>query len=80
MPPARFPLTGEEHGNQNEQPVFRLTLTPTPGEVPAVNRLRSALKVLLRSFGLRALEVVELPPETKEANPKKKGSNDAKDL
>jgi hypothetical protein len=39
------------------------TIEPLPGKVPGVHRVRSALKVLLRSFGLRCVAVVEAPPE-----------------
>jgi hypothetical protein len=36
---------------------FIVTLRPEPSEVPADVRLRRALKVLLRSYNLRAVDV-----------------------
>jgi hypothetical protein len=45
---------------------YRITLSPTnkPGDPPAHIRLRQALKVLLRRFGLRAIEPIEATPVT----------------
>lgn len=39
---------------------FVVTLTPLPGPVAPVIRLRSFLKLALRLFGLRAVEVAEI--------------------
>ena len=41
---------------------FRLVLAALPSEVPVEVRLRSALKVLLRAFGLKAAEMPEELP------------------
>jgi hypothetical protein len=38
-------------------------IVPLPNRVPAANRVRSALKVLLRSFGLRCTAILDLPPD-----------------
>ena len=38
-------------------------IEPLPSEVPPVHRVRSALKVLLRSFGLKCVAVLDLPPD-----------------
>jgi hypothetical protein len=43
-------------------PAVRLTLVAQPDPAPADVRLRRALKCLLRSFGLRCVEVVEVSP------------------
>jgi hypothetical protein len=40
---------------------FALVVEAQPDEVPAVVRLRRALKVLLRSFRLRAIRAEEVP-------------------
>jgi hypothetical protein len=40
------------------RPIFIVRLQPLPG-VDAVRALRAALKVLLRRFGLKAIEVRE---------------------
>jgi hypothetical protein len=59
-------------GNPMSKPreLFVLTLTPVPWEHrdtrPGIVRLRGALKVLLRSFGLKCLDIdypKELPTE-----------------
>lgn len=42
-------------------PKFQLVLTPTPGGVEPILRLRRALKALLRSYGLRCVSVQTLP-------------------
>jgi hypothetical protein len=41
---------------------FLVTLQALPDAIPARLRVRKALKVLLRSFGLRCLRVEPLPP------------------
>jgi hypothetical protein len=43
------------------KPTYRLTLQAEPGEVPAIVRLRRFLKAALRTYGLRATEVAEIP-------------------
>lgn len=40
--------------------LFLLTLVPVPGDVPPIVRIRRALKVLRRAFGLRCVSVEEL--------------------
>lgn len=40
-----------------QQPDFTIELRALPDDVPAVNRLRSALKVLLRRFRLHCVSV-----------------------
>lgn len=52
----------------NEGDKVRLTLEALPGPSPPVNRLRQALKALLRSFGFRclAVEEVKAPEEAGE--------------
>jgi hypothetical protein len=54
-----------------KQPVYHLTLTPQAGhwQAPPVQRLRLALKVLLRGFGLRCTEC--RPCSTEKAQPVK---------
>jgi hypothetical protein len=44
-----------------ERPTFTIHLRPEPG-VDAIKALRLALKVLLRRFGLRAVDVRERKP------------------
>jgi hypothetical protein len=39
-------------------------ITPLPSTVPAVHRVRSALKVLRRVFRLRCVAYLELPEES----------------
>jgi hypothetical protein len=40
---------------------YIITLEPKPSNVPPIIRLRRALKVLGRSFDLRAVDVKEIP-------------------
>ena len=47
-------------GQATARPIYTVRLRPQPG-VDAVRALRAALKVLLRRFGLRAIEVKEEP-------------------
>jgi hypothetical protein len=42
---------------------YRIHLRSEPSGVPEIIRLRRALKVLLRSFGLRAIDVRTIPDE-----------------
>jgi hypothetical protein len=42
------------------RPIYIVRLRPLPG-IDAVRALRAALKVLLRRFGLKAIEVKEEP-------------------
>jgi hypothetical protein len=44
-------------------PRYRLVLEALPSEIPEAVRLRSALKTLLRAFGLRCLSHEELPED-----------------
>jgi hypothetical protein len=44
---------------------FALVLQAEPWTTPAVSRLRRALKLLLRSFGLRCVECREVKPDRK---------------
>ena len=46
---------------------YQLTLSGTDNTVPALQRLRSALKVLLRVFGLRCVHVREIAEEPKRS-------------
>ena len=53
----------------SRRPTYQLTITDAggPGDAPAIIRLRSALKALLRSFAFRCVEATEkktTPPET----------------
>jgi hypothetical protein len=48
---------------------YRVTLRPLKDSVPAAVRMRRALKLLGRAFGLRAVRVEELPPDTPPAAP-----------
>jgi len=41
------------------KPTFNLTLQAEPSGVPAIVRLRRALKVLKRAFGLRCVHIRE---------------------
>lgn len=41
--------------------IYVITVTPLPG-VDAVRMLRQALKVLLRRFGLRCIDIAERKP------------------
>jgi hypothetical protein len=45
------------------QPDYRLTLRPLASDVPAVIRLRSVLKRLLRTYQFRAVVVEEVRAE-----------------
>ena len=49
---------------------FALVLRPVPGNwhTPPVQRLRLALKVLLRGFGLRAIACRAQPHQQREAD------------
>jgi hypothetical protein len=47
---------------QDRSPDFRIVLRPLPGGSPVDVRLKRALKCLLRAFGFRALQVVEVKP------------------
>jgi hypothetical protein len=52
--------------NSNTKPPperFELVLRDLGGSAPAINRLRSALKVLLRAFSLRCESIRELKVE-----------------
>ncbi len=51
----------------NDKEKYRLTLQALPSNVPAINRLRSALKSLLRTFGLRCLVVEDLTEKPNDA-------------
>lgn len=57
----------------SERPRYRLVLRAEADTVPATIRMRAALKMLLRSFGLRCVEIVEVPTQptlsTNEAVP-----------
>jgi hypothetical protein len=44
----------------SDRPVSQLTLTPEPGLVLEIDRLRRVLKALLRVYGLRCLAVREV--------------------
>lgn len=46
-------------------PRFRLVLVPMPDAVPPLARLKAALKVLRRRFGLRCERIEELPEGSK---------------
>ena len=47
-------------------PIYRIDLRPEPGVDP-IPALRAALKALLRSYGLRAVAVVELDEREAQA-------------
>jgi hypothetical protein len=49
-----------------DETTYTLVLKPLADEVPAIVRLRRALKCLLRSYGLRCLSCVESRKETSE--------------
>lgn len=51
-----------------QQPRYRLLLQAQAGPVPAVVRLRRALKCLLRSFGLKCVAVEEVWTEQADAS------------
>jgi hypothetical protein len=46
-----------------DRPRFELILEDLGGEVPVSIRLRSALKRLARSFGLKCIAAVEVPSD-----------------
>ena len=46
---------------------YRVTLRTVPRAGPAELRLRRALKVLLRAFGLKCVSVEEVPPPSDPA-------------
>jgi hypothetical protein len=48
--------------------VFTIKLRPLPSVTDPIKALRAALKVLLRRFGLRAVEVSETQSTDKEEN------------
>ncbi len=43
------------------QPSYQLTLRPLERQTPAINRLRSALKALLRGYGFRCVACQVVP-------------------
>ncbi len=49
--------------SKEAKPRFELILEPVPSDLPVTTRLRGALKMLLRSFGLRNVSIRELPAE-----------------
>lgn len=51
------------------EPVYRVTLQATGSDVPAVVRLRRFLKMALRGYGLRCLDVEEVNPPPRPAAP-----------
>jgi hypothetical protein len=60
-----MPVTSREAANKgcpatskNERPTYVIRLRPQP-QVDAIRALRGALKILLRRFGLKAIEVKE---------------------
>jgi hypothetical protein len=65
---ARLAPKDERHEQRRTTAMPRLerwifTITPLPHRVPAVHRIRSALKLLLRCFGLRCVAVLDLPED-----------------
>jgi hypothetical protein len=54
-----------------QQSRFELTLESAPGwSVPAIVRLRKALKALLRGYGLKCVDLAEvLPTEPRDDQP-----------
>lgn len=61
------------------KPTFRLTIQAQPGASPPVNRLRAALKCLLRSFGMKCIEVQELPASSPSVKADPHGDQDEAD-
>jgi hypothetical protein len=49
-------------------PDYHLVLRPLRSDVPAVIRLRKALKMLLRDFGLRCVRIEQVAPEGQKCN------------
>jgi len=45
------------------RPTYRLTFTATKDPVPTICRLKRLLKTLLRVYGFRCIEVIELPAD-----------------
>ena len=60
--PSELAPYGDEASTMNRHPEYRLKLRAMPDDVPAVIRLRGLLKVALRSFGMRCVEVKEVKP------------------
>lgn len=61
---------------------YRLLIEAGPSSTPAITRLRAALKCLLRSFGLRAIELrelTELTESTVDASDSTQTASKAKD-
>jgi hypothetical protein len=52
-----------------QTPDFRLTLRALRDPVPAAHRLKKALKILLRSFGLKCVACEPVPSNGPQASP-----------
>jgi hypothetical protein len=50
------------------QPDYRILLRPVQDECPAAVRLRRLLKVALRAFGLRYIDLEEVPARPPESD------------
>lgn len=57
-----------------KHPRFAIMIEAKPDTVPATTRLRRALKVLLRAFGLRCVEIREVPANGDEQTTAKEGT------
>ncbi len=54
---------------------FRLTIESAPGwSAPAIVRVRRPLKVLLRAFGLKCVDLTEMPPANDDRTNSSEGS------
>jgi hypothetical protein len=54
---------------EEQRPVYHLTLRPLKDSIPAIVRLRSLLKIALRTFRLECLEAREGDPPTDPPTP-----------
>ncbi len=54
----------------SERPVYRLVIRAKPDSIPAMVRLRRAIKHLLRWFGLQVVRIEEIQPDA-EGTPRR---------
>ncbi|MBV9126337.1 MAG: hypothetical protein JO112_23560 [Planctomycetes bacterium] len=59
--------------DRSQEPEYLVRLKALPGPVPGPIRLRKFLKAALRSFGLKCLDVSEVPPPGEPEEPPTRG-------
>jgi hypothetical protein len=61
---CNVPLLPGDRPPADDLTPFRITLRPLPGDIPARIRIRQALRMLLRRFGLKNEGIENLSPPT----------------